>query len=84
MTQPSAVDLAKLREELNALAEFLQAGGSPEELLETLQGMAQEAPTEEETDGEGATDGETPPETPPKAESDPVGPGTDPAPVASE
>lgn len=74
MTNPSTVDMTNLRKELEALAEYLQAGGDPEEMLAALQELAQDTPPEgngEENEGNGE---ETPPETPPEAP-----PETDPA-----
>ncbi len=70
MTVPNPLDLAKLRAELNTIAEYLQAGGSPEEILATLQDLAQGTPPEEEPGESNEDPGETPPEDPP---ADPPG-----------
>lgn len=66
MTDPTTVDMTNLTKELEALAEYLQAGGDPEEMLAALQELAQGTPPEGET-GETEGDGEdTPPEDPPE------------------
>lgn len=76
MTNP--VDHAKLRQELEIIAEYLQAGGTLEEILEQIRGVAEEAPPETPPgEGSGET-GDSGEETPP--ETNPAGPGTDPAP----
>lgn len=71
MTEPNTLDMTKLKEELTALAEYLQAGGDPESMLAALREVAAGAPPETPPEGEtGETEGDgedTPPETPPEA-----------------
>lgn len=71
------VDHAKLRKELETIAEYLQAGGSLEEILAQIRGVAEEQPPEtppgEGSEENGAGGEESPPETPPETppEEDP-------------